>query len=62
MVFIIFSSLILSFIATFMLLFHQVGFSLVLFVIMFLGFLIAILKYNWRIKNNKYLLLYIIPF
>lgn len=60
MVFIIFSSLILSFIATFMLLFHQVGFSLVLFVIMFLGFLIAILKYNWRIKNNKYLL-YIIP-
>lgn len=56
MVFIIFSSLILSFIATFMLLFHQVGFSLVLFVIMFLGFLIAILKYNWRIKNNKYLL------
>lgn len=60
MTFIIFSSLILSVIATFMLLFHQVGFSLVLFVVMFIGFLISILKYNRRIKNNKYLL-YIIP-
>lgn len=60
MTIIIFSSLVLSIIATFMLLFHQVGFSLFLFIIMFIGFLVSILKYHDRIKNNKYLL-YIIP-